>query len=165
MGERVSFSPRRDFHSLRRRNQSEFFQANVLQKGGLPEILDTFGLGQGRYVADAISNRPFTQTQVHSHGNDNVRRRSLTLIQQLDKPADSKPPVEAAEYKFSDPADEARVFYLAPTSSAMQLMMTVKEIRTVTDVKRIFYCSLPQAIAMRGTAGQMAEAAKILNRH
>src|SRR5579871_1334625 len=77
----MSVSPCPASHSLLCRNQSQLFQANVLQKCWLPEILDTFSFGQDRHVANAISNRPLARMQVHPHAHDCVMGRRPTLVQ------------------------------------------------------------------------------------
>ena len=85
------------------------------------------------------------------------------LIQELGKPVSAEV-VESQEYKLDDPHGEniMRVFYVKnlPTVAAFQQVAT--QIRTATKIRRVFTYNATMAMAVRGTAAQIATAEQML---
>ena len=84
---------------------------------------------------------------------------SLTawLVDQLNQPAHVAAP-EPHEYKL--PGDDgARVFELTYPQTPQQLQEIVTILRSIGDIRRLFVCNDRRAVALRGTAEQVALAA------
>ena len=102
------------------------------------------------------------------------------LINGLDKPAGVQPvssqsgsPAVIA-YTFSDPSIDVRidarfrtpavrVFYLTHTPTPQAMQELVNSVRSLTDLQRVVACIGPRAIALRGTADQVAMAEWLIN--
>jgi type II secretory pathway component GspD/PulD (secretin) len=87
------------------------------------------------------------------------------LIGQLDQPAGQQGPAPhqqqlAAAWARSD--SEARVFYLTHADTAQAMMDIANAVRKTAKVPRIFTCAQAKAMAVRGTASQMAQAASVI---
>src|SRR5205085_1319231 len=86
------------------------------------------------------------------------------LVSQLDQPASAPPrTAEAREYRPSGTVDDVvRVFFLTHADSPQRLQQIATEVRTTTAVKRLFTYNGPHAMALRGTAGQIAWADRLI---
>jgi hypothetical protein len=82
------------------------------------------------------------------------------LFSRLDKPIDPLT-AKAAAYEFPEPGgavDAVRVFYFTHEESPDNLQQMINLIRTTADIQRIFSYNPRRAIALRGTAAQVAVA-------
>jgi hypothetical protein len=85
------------------------------------------------------------------------------LFQQLDVQPDNQMRAQAHEYLVPDAPDSvARVYYLQShdTQAAMNELATA--IRTLTNVRRIFVCMGPKALAVRGNPDTIALADRLI---
>jgi len=87
------------------------------------------------------------------------------LVSQLDQPAGQQGPAPhqqelAAAWARSD--SEARVFYLTHDRNAQGLQDLVNAVRQTAKTPRIYPCAQAQAVAFRGSAGQVAQAAGLI---
>ena len=83
------------------------------------------------------------------------------FIQELDR---SAPPAGMQEYRPAPGADDVvRVFFLGHVTTPQQLQEMVTNVRAVLDIRRVFIYNSLEAMAVRGTAAQMAEAAWLVN--
>jgi type II secretory pathway component GspD/PulD (secretin) len=81
------------------------------------------------------------------------------LIQELDKPQQPSPSTKGNEYRMAGAVDEgARVFHLPPTASPQQLQEVSTILRSTADIRRVFTYTRTKAVALRGTATEMAMA-------
>ena len=82
------------------------------------------------------------------------------LIGGLDKPAGVQPLSGAARLEYTlpgnSPAPVARLFYLRNNVTPQGLGDVVNTVRALADIQRLTVCNLPKALAMRGTADQVA---------
>jgi hypothetical protein len=80
------------------------------------------------------------------------------LINSLDHPARSQAAATPV-YRVSMSSDDvARVFYIGPGQSAIDLQENTTLIRSLAEISLGFLCRAPQAIVVRGTAEQIAAA-------
>ncbi len=80
------------------------------------------------------------------------------LVQELDRPQDRT--TSAAEYPGSASGDNVvKVFRLAHAESPQALQEIATTLRSVGDISRVFVCTAPSAIAVRGAADRTALAA------
>ena len=86
------------------------------------------------------------------------------LLNELDQPANQPPRTPAPhEYRPSGTVDDVvRVFFLAHAESPQRLQQIATEVRSTTEVKRIFTYTAPRAMTVRGTAAQIAMADKMI---
>jgi hypothetical protein len=91
------------------------------------------------------------------------------LISELDKPAipqavaQQSPNPAAHEYRPSGTRDDvARVFYLTHSQTPQRLQEIATQVRSMTELRRLFTCNAPRALALRGTAGQIALADRLI---
>ena len=80
------------------------------------------------------------------------------LFSQLDKPVDPQT-AKAAAYEFPEPGggvDAVRVFYLSQVETRKNTQEIINLIRTTADIQRIFPYTARRAIALRGSAAQIA---------
>ena len=80
------------------------------------------------------------------------------LFSQLDKPVDPQT-AKAAAYEFPEPGggvDAVRVFYLTRGEGRQNTQEIINLIRTTADIQRIFPYTARRAIALRGSAAQIA---------
>jgi hypothetical protein len=83
------------------------------------------------------------------------------LVDQLNQPANVAAP-EPHEYKL--PGDDgARVFELTYPQTPQQLQEIVTILRSIGDIRRLFVCNDRRAVALRGTAEQVALAAWLVS--
>jgi hypothetical protein len=86
------------------------------------------------------------------------------MVHELAKPANGQTASEAYQYDdaFHDRENIVRVFYVkdAPTVAAFQQVAT--QIRTATKIRRVFTYNATMAMAVRGTAAQIATAEQML---
>lgn len=76
------------------------------------------------------------------------------LVRELDQPANASAP---HEYRMPANGDDVvRVFHLNPTQTPQGLLEIGTALRTVGDIRMLFACNAPRALALRGTAGQSA---------
>lgn len=84
------------------------------------------------------------------------------LVKQLDA---SAPPrtADPHEYRPSGSVDDVvRVFFLTHADSPQRLQQIATEVRTTTEVKRLFTYNGPHALTLRGTAAQIAWADRLI---
>ncbi|HUE21041.1 MAG TPA: hypothetical protein VMQ86_05130 [Bryobacteraceae bacterium] len=89
------------------------------------------------------------------------------LVHELDKPVAGQAATgdagEAHEYRLSDdPENLVRVFYLGSPQPPQDLSKVFAQVRANTGIRRLFVYSALDALAVRGTAGQVATAEKVL---
>jgi hypothetical protein len=90
------------------------------------------------------------------------------LIDALDKPAGAVSSASQSQtpapnqYQLAESGDVARVFYLAHTATPQELQDLLNLVRSTTNIQRATFCSVPGALALRGTAGQVALAGKLI---
>jgi type II secretory pathway component GspD/PulD (secretin) len=89
-------------------------------------------------------------------GNPEQTRLARWLIRELDQPA------EGGEHKLSGPDDRVRVFYVTNASTPQQLQEFAVKVRREAAVRTLFTYSAPKALALRGTAAQLAVAARMI---
>jgi len=83
------------------------------------------------------------------------------LIREVDSPASQE---GAREYSFAEGGDEntVRVFHLKHTETPQQLQQLATYVRSTSKVRRLFTYNAPKAMALRGTAEQVAVAAQLV---
>jgi hypothetical protein len=122
-----------------------------------------------RSVADVM--RIFVNNQRHAIA---LRSRpdhvalAAWLVSELDKPADSQPVAQQGaaphEYRLpDDPQNVVRVFYLPPAESQEDFQKLATRLRDTTKIRRLFVYDPLAALAMRGTADEIASAEKLLD--
>jgi len=88
------------------------------------------------------------------------------LITRLDKPSGAqpapKPPAPPLEYPMPSLGNTVQVFYLENLASAQDIQSLVAAIRTMTQMQRVVAYNSPRAITLRGTDGQVAQAAALV---
>ncbi|MFN0170819.1 MAG: hypothetical protein ACKV22_30740 [Bryobacteraceae bacterium] len=85
------------------------------------------------------------------------------LFYELDQSGDRQLPWR--EYRISDDGtDSVRLFYLKHSRKPEQLQEVATVVRTTAEIRRLFTCNGPNAIAARGTAEQMRLAEWLVNR-
>jgi len=67
------------------------------------------------------------------------------------------------EYRMPGSTQAVRVYYLAHTATPQGMQEIVNAARSITDMRNLFPCSGPRALALRGTEDQMAMAEWVLN--
>jgi hypothetical protein len=91
------------------------------------------------------------------------------VLQQLDKTV--APPATAGAYpgsniyKYDTPYDRdnmVRVFYLPQTGSVQEFQQIATRVRTTASLRRVFTYNTPRAMAVRGTADQVATAERMV---
>ena len=88
------------------------------------------------------------------------------LFHELDKPVNRRPDEATHEYRLSvsrDGDDIVRVFYLAHTPTIQQFQELVTQVRSITDIRRLFTYNAPRAAVVRGTAEQIGLAEWLFN--
>jgi hypothetical protein len=104
------------------------------------------------------------------HGTASQIALAEWLFNELDRGANQQaiaqqsqsPP--AHEYRVSgDGEDVVRVFYLANTGTAKDLQEVATVVRSTVDIRRLFVHYAPRAMALRGTASQIALAEWLVN--
>jgi len=83
------------------------------------------------------------------------------LVKTLDVAA---PGVGSAEYKYSGGGDESvvRVYFLGASGDVKSLHALATKVRTVSGVRRLFAVGEQQALVVRGTAEQVAQAGEVV---
>jgi hypothetical protein len=86
------------------------------------------------------------------------------LVNELGQPANQPPRTPAPhEFRPSGTVDDVvRVVFLSHAESPQRLQQIATEVRSISDVKRIFTYSGPQALILRGTAAQIALANRLI---
>jgi len=86
------------------------------------------------------------------------------LVNELDQPANQPPRTPSPhEYRLTGAVEDVvRVFFLTHAESPQRLQQIASEVRSTTEVKRIFIYNAPRAIAARGTAAQIAWADRLI---
>jgi hypothetical protein len=83
------------------------------------------------------------------------------LFNQLDRQAPARS--AALEYRAPANADDVlRVFYLPAGGTVQEFQKTATRVRTETGIRRVFTYNAPRALALRGTAAQIAMAARMI---
>lgn len=82
------------------------------------------------------------------------------LAEQLDVP---EPNAGQHEYRMTaSPDDVVRLFYLNPGDTVSRLQQLAVQVRTETEARRLFTVGAARAIALRGTADQIARAQRMI---
>jgi hypothetical protein len=88
------------------------------------------------------------------------------LFDELDKPADGQPAAPGpAPYNYRPPdgnEDTVRVFYLPQTATVQGVQEIATRIRKAAEIRRIFSYNPRRALALRGTAAQIALAEQMV---
>jgi hypothetical protein len=94
-------------------------------------------------------------------GSSQQMALSAWLIREVDSPASQE---GAREYSFAEGGDEntVRVFHLKHTETPQQLQQLATYVRSTSKVRRLFTYNAPKAMALRGTAEQVAVAAQLV---
>jgi hypothetical protein len=80
------------------------------------------------------------------------------LVKELEQPAAPS----SHEYRIPGGKDDVvHVLYLAQTGSVPAFQKAATQIRTATQMNRVFTCNTPKALAVRGTADQIAMAERL----
>ncbi len=83
------------------------------------------------------------------------------LFNELERKHDQQPASPA--YRAPQTGDDVvRVFYLRQAKTPAELQEGAKVIRQATQMQRLFTYSVAQALAVRGTADQVAEAERLI---
>jgi len=91
------------------------------------------------------------------------------LFDEIGKPANRLPAAQRPrdmtkhEYRVEGADDVLRVFYLTQIEAVSDFQEVATMIRSLTEIRRIFTFNQPRALAMRGTADQMAAAEWLIN--
>jgi hypothetical protein len=146
------------------RRQDTAAQVYVLSNTKTPQAMQELINGV-RSVAEIQRFFPF-----HSHNLVIIRASTEQLaladwmIQLLDEPAG-----DTATHEFHytpayahDTATIARVFFLNHVDSALRLMQIVDEVRTATQIQRMFPNNQLHAILMRGSGDQVSRAEQMI---
>ena len=84
------------------------------------------------------------------------------LLGELDKPVNTKD-ATGHEYRMSGTIEDVvRVFYLPHAETVQSFQEIVTFVRATTQVRRAFTYNAPRALTLRGTAGQIALAARLI---
>lgn len=84
------------------------------------------------------------------------------LANELDTPAKRQDAADTHEYRLSGVVDDVvHVFYLPATDTVQDFQRIVTSVRTTTNTRRVFTYNRPRAVAMRGTADQIAMSARL----
>ena len=139
-----------------------FYLANTPNPQGMQEIVNSVrSLGDIQRVAG--SNGPMAITV---RGTADQAAMAAWLINALDKPAGvaaaspGQTPA-AIQYQMAGSGDVARVFY-PHTSTPQELQDLVNQVRSTVGIQRAVSYSATGALALRGTAGQVAMAEKLI---
>jgi hypothetical protein len=84
------------------------------------------------------------------------------MIHELDQAGPSSQASEVAHNTPFSYAPQARIFHLAHLSTTADLQQAVNFLRGQTQINRAMACSLPRAIALRGSMDQIAQAEKLI---
>ena len=91
------------------------------------------------------------------------------LFNELDTPVNQRTPDQQVknsarhEYRIAGGGEDVvRVFYLTHGETVQRLQEITVEVRSITAVRRLFTYNAPKAIAMRGTASQIAMADRLI---
>jgi hypothetical protein len=88
------------------------------------------------------------------------------LVNELDKPAGAQTsaPQGPREYRMPGGGDEVvRLFYVPSARTPQELQDVLAAVRTATNARRMFINSAQRALAVRGTAEQIATAERVIN--
>lgn len=100
-------------------------------------------------------------------GTEGQMQLAQWLLRELDKPA-ARPAganVASQVYQMAEDPKEGtvKIFFLTQTETVNELQQTAVTVRTTTAVRRLFTYNAPRAIAIRGSANQIARASDLLN--
>jgi hypothetical protein len=108
-------------------------------------------IGQIRHLFTYSASRA-----IAIRGNPEQTRLAQRLIRELDQPA------AGGEHKLSGPDDRVRLFYVTDASTPQQLQELALKVPREAAVRTLFTYSAPKALALRGTAAQLAVAARMI---
>jgi len=86
------------------------------------------------------------------------------LFYKLDQTAE----IQSAPQEYRGPGvgeNVVRVFFLKPSFTLPEFQQKAVQIRTITKIRRLFTYNGPRAVALRGTAAQIAEAERLIKEH
>ena len=136
-----------------------FYPAQAATPQDLQELVTTV-----RTIADV--QRIFTYNSpmaISARGTAAQLALTAWLVGELDRPAGT-PRTAPPAYCVPGSDDVVRVFYFAQAANANEMQETASRIRGAAQIRRIFVCSAPKAVAMRGTAAQMAQAEQVIQK-
>ncbi len=119
-------------------------------------------------VIRAIANVPqasadATQRTLTVHGTAGQIALAEWLFSNLDKPTNMPESRDSQEYQVPDNDEVVRVFYLTHTETVRNLQEVATTVRSLAEIRRLFTYNALSAVAVRGTAGQIALAGWLLN--
>jgi hypothetical protein len=86
------------------------------------------------------------------------------LAGELDTPAGAQPSQASKEYRVPGAADDVmRVFYLPSAQSVQDFQGVVNAVRSATQIRSVFTYNAQRAVAIRGTANQLALAENMIH--
>ena len=137
-----------------------FYTAHTATQQGLQEIAtDVRSIAEIRLL--------FTYSQSAAlivRGTEAQMVLAQWLLNELDQPANRPPQTPAPhQYRPSGTVDDVvRVFFLIHAESPQRLQQIAAEVRSTTEVRRIFTYTAPRAMTLRGTAAQIAMADQLI---
>src|SRR5262249_1978721 len=99
---------------------------------------------------------------VVSRGTTDQAALAEWLLRELDKPVKRTDSTVHEFHLAAPPEDTVRVFYLPRSGTIQQFQEFVTWVRGTTQIRRVFTYNAPRAVAMRGTADQIASASRLI---
>ena len=117
-----------------------------------------------RALADVPQvNADTEQRSLSLHGTADQIALAEWLLQELDQPLPAQPaaqqnePPRKHEYRIAGSGEPlVRVFYLPHAQTLQELQEAATLIRSIGEIRRVFTYNAPRAMALRGTAEQVA---------
>ena len=143
--------------------------------GGGDDIVQVFSLNHAATVQDfqevvtlvrSVTDirRLFTYNaprEAAARGTADQIALAAWLFSELDQPKDQLS--RTHEYRLPGGGEDVvRVFYLTHGETAQRLQEIAVEVRSITSVRRLFTYNAPRAMALRGTASQIAMADRLI---
>lgn len=103
------------------------------------------------------------------HGTADQVALAAWLFNELDQPADERlSPTQTQdsrphEFRVPGSDEQVQVFHLRHAATARGLEEIVTAIRKSAGIQRIYPCNGARSVALRGTAGQLAVAERLIN--
>jgi hypothetical protein len=90
----------------------------------------------------------------------------IALAEWLIKELDQRQPAQPSaphEYRLAvGPDNVVRVFYLTHAQTPQRLQDIATKVRRMTEIRRLFIYNTPKAVALRGSADQIAMADRLI---
>jgi hypothetical protein len=115
-----------------------------------------------RTVADIPARTDSTQKTLSVSGTASQIAIAEFLFTELDRQI--VPDSVTQEFQVSGNADDVvRLFFLHNMATVQNFQEVATTVRTITEIRRVFTCNTPRALAVRGTADQIAAAEFIVH--